>query len=178
MTIYNYEMKFMVIELIETRLIPKNVFFTVGVGVHEDDLISFALALKNAGIKDFNLVRVNSAALKCGVIDKKRGLSGLKRGQIVYCVMAKMTSNEAGRTIYASIGVAIPDNTKLNGYFVEDHGYCEPNSMDAGKRAEATAAYLLESSCVKAAMRTNVVAKACVEKGKYTTVVAAAIFVM
>lgn len=170
----------MIIEKMEMRLVPRKVFFTKGVGVHEDAFISFELALKNAGIKDFNLVRVSSIIPpNCEVVDKRKGLLELRLGQIVYCVMAKMTSNNAGKTVYASIGAAIPVNTKLNGYFVEDHGYCEPDSVDVGKHAEETAVYLLETSFnAKAAIRTNVAVKASVEKGKYTTVVAAAVFVM
>ncbi len=173
-------MKFMITEKIKMGLVPRKVFFTKGVGVHEDAFLSFELALKDAGIKDFNLVRVSSIIPpNCKVIEKEKGLSELRQGQIVYCVMAKMTSNSAGKTVYASIGAAIPDNTKLNGYLVEDHGCCESDSMDTGKHAKDSAVYLLETSYdVMAAVKTNVAVKADVEEGKYTTVVAAAIFVM
>ena len=39
---------------------PKKVFFTKGVGVHKDKLNSFELALRNAEIAKYNLVRVSS----------------------------------------------------------------------------------------------------------------------
>jgi len=34
-------------------LLPKKVFFTKGVGRHEDALVSFELALRDAGIEKF-----------------------------------------------------------------------------------------------------------------------------
>jgi len=41
-------------------LVPTRVFFTKGVGSHRDELRSFELALKDAGIEKLNLVHVSS----------------------------------------------------------------------------------------------------------------------
>ena len=41
-------------------MVPKKVFFTKGVGKHKDELQSFELALRNAGIEKSNLVKVSS----------------------------------------------------------------------------------------------------------------------
>ena len=41
-------------------LIPKQIFFTKGKGVHKDKLASFELALRKAGIEKCNLVYVSS----------------------------------------------------------------------------------------------------------------------
>ena len=38
--------------------IPKGTFLTKGVGRHREKLTSFELALRSAGIAEFNLVRV------------------------------------------------------------------------------------------------------------------------
>ena len=43
-------------------LIPKRVFFTSGVGVADDSLLSFEYALRDAKIEKFNLVSVSSIA--------------------------------------------------------------------------------------------------------------------
>ncbi len=160
-------------------LVPQKIFFTSGVGVHEDALVSFELALRDAGIEKFNLVPVSSIYPPgCEIVDKAEGLKELYPGQIVFCVMARITTNEAGKTAYASIGVAIPEDSSLNGYLTEYHGYCDPEE-DVGKYAEDMAAYMLETAFeTKVARKFNVTRKAVVEEGKYTTVVAAAVFVM
>ncbi len=158
-------------------LLPRKVFFTKGVGRHEDPLVSFELALRDARIEKFNLVPVSSVyPPNCIEVSREEGLKELKPGQIVFCVMAKFTSNEVGKTIYASIGVAIPENKNLNGYITEYMGYCDEKE-DVGKYAEENAKYMLETAFnVKAAKVFNVTAKAKVEN--YTTVVAAAIFII
>ena len=42
------------------NLVPKEMFFTKGVGKHREKLTSFELALRSAGIAACNLVRVSS----------------------------------------------------------------------------------------------------------------------
>jgi len=41
-------------------MVPKYVFFTKGVGCSKEELASFELALRDAGIERFNLVTVSS----------------------------------------------------------------------------------------------------------------------
>ncbi len=159
--------------------VPKMVFFTTGVGSHEDPLVSFELALRDAGIEKFNLVYVSSIFPPgCRIVDREEGVKMLSPGQIVYCVMAKMTSNEAGKTIYASIGVAIPDRNDLNGYLTEYYGYCNDDD-DVGRYAEEKAEYMLKTAFgINPAKKFNVTRKAKVESGKHTTVVATAVFIL
>lgn len=76
-----------------TKLIPRKVFFTTGVGKHEDALVSFELALRDARIEKFNLVTVSSIfPPSCEIIGIEDGLRELFPGQIVFCVMSRMTS--------------------------------------------------------------------------------------
>jgi len=161
------------------KLIPRKVFLTSGVGHHEDALVSFELALRDAGIEKYNLVYVSSIYPPgCELITKEEGLKYLQPGQVVFCVMAKMTSNDAGKTIYASIGVAIPENKELNGYLTEYYGYCDEKE-DVGKYAEDKAAYMLETAFGVKPMKTlNITRKAKVRNGMYTTVVATAVFIL
>src|SRR3989338_10734447 len=42
------------------KMIPGKIFFTKGVGIHKDKLVSFELALRKAGIEKCNLVNVSS----------------------------------------------------------------------------------------------------------------------
>ncbi len=158
-------------------LLPKKVFFTKGVGKHEDALISFELALRDAGIEKFNLVPVSSIYPPgCIEVSKEEGLKELKPGQIVFTVMSKFTSNEEGKIIYASIGVAIPENQRLNGYVTEYMGYCRED-QDVGRYSEENAKYMLETAFgIKPTRTFNVTIKSKVEK--FTTVIAAAVFIL
>jgi arginine decarboxylase len=47
----------------------------------------------------------------------------LAPGQITFCVMARMDTNEPNRLISASIGLAIPADSENYGYLSEHHGY-------------------------------------------------------
>ncbi|RLI81378.1 MAG: arginine decarboxylase, pyruvoyl-dependent [Archaeoglobales archaeon] len=156
-------------------MLPRKVFFTKGVGMHEDPLISFELALRDAGIEKFNIVPVSSVyPPNCIEVGREEGLSELKPGQIVFCVMARFTSNEEGRVIYASLGVAIPRDSNSNGYLTEYMGYCDEGE-DVGRYAEEKARYMLETLGVNVSRTFNITVKSKVEG--YTTVLAAAVFI-
>lgn len=160
------------------KLVPRKVFFTSGVGVHKDALVSFELALRNAGIEKFNLVTVSSIYPPgCEIVQIEEGLNELYPGQVVFCVMSRMTSNEAGKKIFASVGAAIPSETILHGYLTEYHGYLSNENEDPGKHSEESAAYMLRTAFgIEPAKTFNVTRIA--EVRDYTTVIAAAVFVM
>ena len=158
--------------------VPRKVFFAVGKASHEDPLISFELALRDAGIEKFNLVQVTSVLpFGCEVIDKSSGLKELTPGQIVFCVMARKTSNEAGKKIYATIGVAMPNKPSQNGYLTEYYGYYTDENVE--EYAEHAATLMFESAFGEKPLKSfSVSSKAVVEKNKHTTVVAAAILLL
>ncbi|WP_456369325.1 pyruvoyl-dependent arginine decarboxylase [Geoglobus sp.] len=156
-------------------LVPKKVFFTSGVGRHEDALVSFELALRDAGIERFNLVTVSSIfPPQCEVVGIEDGLKELYPGQIVFCVMSRETSDREGEKIYASVGVAIPSDPSLHGYLTEYHGVYTGD--DVGRKAEESAAFMLETAFgIKPAKTFNITRV--VEVRETTTVVSAAVFV-
>lgn len=157
-------------------LTPKQIFFTSGTGRHEDPLVSFELALRDAGIHKFNLVPVSSIFPPgCDIVNLEGGLNRLNPGQILFCVMARKTSNEEGKKVFASVGTAIPEDDALHGYISEYSGYC--NGEDAGKYSEEMAAEMLETAYgIKPARTFNLTEKA--EVRDNTTVVAAAVLVL
>lgn len=106
-----------------TPMVPREVFFTKGVGKHKNRLQSFELALRQAGIEKGNLVRVSSIfPPACKIVPRSRGLARLQPGQITFCVLAEASTNEPSRLVGAGIGLAVPaDGT--NGYISEHHGY-------------------------------------------------------
>lgn len=128
------------------RLVPRKMFLTRGVGVHREKLTSFEMALREAGIAHFNLVRVSSIfPPHCKIIDKKEGLALLQAGEIVFAVLAEMSTNEPGRRIAASIGVARPTDHDKYGYLSEHHTYGQTEA-EAGDYAEDLAATMLATT--------------------------------
>ncbi len=104
-------------------LMPKEMFFTKGVGKHVHRLQSFEVALRDAGIEKQNLVRVSSIyPTSCRIIPTKEGIAKLKPGAITFVVLAEASTDEPNRLICAGVGLAIPKNHAY-GYISEHHGY-------------------------------------------------------
>lgn len=126
-------------------MIPTKVFFTKGVGRHKDRLISFELALRDAGVAQCNLVGVSSIyPAGCKRIPKDEGLKLLSPGQITFCVMARNESNEPHRLLASSVGCALPTDPGHFGYLSEHHSFGE-SADKAGEYAEDLAATMLAS---------------------------------
>ncbi len=129
-----------------TKMVPRKVFFTKGVGIHKDKLASFELALRKAGIEKCNLVMVSSILPpNCEIVSKDLGAEMLKPGQITFCVMARSETNEPNRLISAAIGLAVPKDRDNYGYLSEHHAYGETDSK-AGEYAEDLAATMLSTT--------------------------------
>ena len=121
-------------------LVPAKVFLTKGVGRHRYQLKSFEEALRQAGVAQQNLVQVSSILPpKCKI---ENGLKSLVPGQISYCVMARSDTNEHGRLIASSIGIAVPKDRNKWGYISEVHGH-GMNKPEAADMAEDLAADML-----------------------------------
>jgi len=182
----------------QTNITPREIFFTKGAGTHRDELRSFELALRDAGIEKQNLVPVSSILPpECRIISKAQGLKSLYAGQITFTVMSKCASNEPRRLIAASIGCAVPADRKGYGYLSEFHAY-GMTERQAGDHAEDMAAAMLASTLGiefdentswdekkeiyrisnKIYKTTEITQSAIVTKHGYTTVLAAAVFLL
>jgi len=181
------------------KMVPKKLFFTRGAGVHKDKLGSFELALRSAGIEKCNIVYVSSILPpECKIISKDAGLKLLKPGQITFCVMAKNQTNEPNRLISSAIGVAVPKDRNNYGYLSEHHSYGE-SAKKSGDYAEDLAATMLATTLgiefdsdlawderkqvYKASghiFKTRHICKSSEgnKDGLWTTVIAAAVFIM
>ena len=105
-------------------ILPKKIFLTKGVGVHKEKLSSFELALRDAGIAPYNIVRVSSIYPPyCKLISKEAGLKYLTPGQILFTVIAEAYTNEPNRLIASSVGMAFPKREDHYGYLSEAHTY-------------------------------------------------------
>ncbi|MCX7855335.1 MAG: arginine decarboxylase, pyruvoyl-dependent [Anaerolineae bacterium] len=128
------------------RLIPRKMFFTRGIGVHKQQLTSFEMALREAGIAHFNLVRVSSIFPPfCQVISREEGLALLQPGEIVFVVLAEMSTNEPGRRIAAAVGMARPADPTKYGYLSEHHAFGQ-TEQEAADYAEDLAATMLATT--------------------------------
>lgn len=184
--------------LLMENLIPARMFFTKGVGRHREQLQSFEMALRDAGIAEYNLVHVSSIfPPNCKRVTKEEGKKFLAPGQVIFCVMARNATNEPNRLAVASIGLAQPADPSQYGYLSEHHSYGETEEK-AGEYAEDLAATMLATtlglefdsnaawdereqvykSSGKIIRTTNVTQSAEGHKdGLWTTVVAAAVLV-
>ncbi len=127
-------------------MIPTTAFVTKGVGKHREKLSSFELALRNAGIARFNLVKVSSIfPPSCQLVNREKGLEMLSPGQVVFVVMSENSTNEPSRLIAASTGIAIPKDKNRYGYISEHHSYGQKETV-AGEYAEDLAAYMLATT--------------------------------
>jgi arginine decarboxylase len=123
--------------------VPTYVFLTKGVGRHKFQLKSFEVALRQAGVAQQNLVQVSSILPpNCKIISREKGVKKLVPGAISFCVLARADTNEHGRLVASSVGVAIPKDGNKWGYLSEIHGH-GMNSQKAGDMAEDLAASML-----------------------------------
>ncbi len=181
------------------NLVPNKVFFTKGVGRHNEFLESFELALRDAGIEKCNIVTVSSIMPPgCKIIPKSEGLALLKAGQIAFCVMSRTSTNEPNRLLAASIGCAVPADPTQYGYLSEHHSFGQTEEK-AGDYAEDVAACMLATTLGvdygqstsyderkeiwkisdKIVKTTNIVQSAIVDKsGMWTTVIAVAVLLL
>lgn len=164
-------------------VVPAKVFFTRGRGIHRDRLVSFEMALRNAGIAPFNLVYVSSIMPPdADIVSREKGLTYLKPGEIVYCVMAKNASNEPNQTIAAAIGLAVPKiHDRQHGYLSEHHCFGiseEACGAYAEELAKTMLATIMEKEGGDIVKTSNISITAETDKnGNWTTVIAAAVFV-
>jgi len=178
--------------------VPKKIFFTKGVGAHKEELHSFELALRDAGIEKCNLVQVSSIFPPgCKVISRAQGVKELLPGAITYCVMSRCCSCEPRRLIAASIGCAIPADRNTYGYISEHHAF-GLTEKQAGDHAEDLAAAMLASTLGidfnvdeswdekkeifkisgKIVGTRNITQSSVLKNRGYTTVIAAAVFIL
>jgi arginine decarboxylase len=171
-------------------VIPKQLFLTKGTGVHKEKLISLELSLRDAGIAQFNLVKVTSIFPPgCAITTKEKGLENLSPGEIVFCVLSENSTNEPDRLIAASIGLAAPEDEGKYGYLLEHQSFDE-KTEGAGDYAELLATEMVATTFSEAdwdenkdrregiadTMNVTQIATSA-GNGLWTTVVAVAVFI-
>ena len=178
--------------------VPSKVFFTKGVGVHKEKLVSFEMALRDAHVSPFNLVTVSSIMPpNARIVPREEGLVGLHAGEIVFCVMARAETNVEGESVAASVGLAVPPFEQGHHGFLSEHHAAGMTGEECGIHAEDLAATMLGSlmnididpkaawdereqaylASGKIIKTSNISSSAVCENGLWTTVVSLAVFV-
>lgn len=130
-------------------ILPEKIFLTKGKGHHKEKLASFELALRDARIAPFNLVKISSIfPPHCKLISCEEGQPLLAHGQILFLVMSECATNEPQRLISSSIGLARPNDPSHYGYLAEHHAFGQ-EEHEAGQHAEDLAAYMLATTLGK-----------------------------
>jgi len=130
----------------QSLFVPRQMFLTKGVGQHREKLGSFEVALRKAGIAQYNIVTVSSIfPPRCKIISREAGLARLCAGQILFTVMSRAATDEPHRLISASIGLARPKDPDDFGYLSEHHAY-GLSEEQSGDYAEDLAAGMLASA--------------------------------
>ncbi len=180
-------------------MVPRQVFFTKGVGKHRQNLQSFEAALREAGIAQFNLVKVSSIFPPgCAIIRRRSGLAKMNPGQIAFCVLAEARTNEPNRLVSAGIGLAVPAKGDRFGYISEHHGFGMTERKTADLVEDMAASMLAETLGIEfdpdtaydsrreiyrmsgqiVTTRATVQSAEGVKNGLWTTVVAEAMFIL
>jgi arginine decarboxylase len=165
-------------------------------GRHREKLTSFELALRDAGIAEYNIVKVSSIfPPHCVLIPRSRGSAMLQAGEILYCVLSCNSTNEQSRLIGCAIGIAIPKDRSKYGYISEHHDFGK-KQKPLGDYVEDLAASMLASTLGieidlnkawderkqefkiggRIVRTTNITKTALGKDGFWTTVVSAAVF--
>jgi arginine decarboxylase len=126
--------------------LPTSLFLTSGIGIHRDRLTSFELALRDADIEQQNLVSISSILPpRCRLVPREEGVATIRPGEITFSVLARAETNEPGRHVHASIGLARPADPDMYGYISEHHGY-GMTATESGEYSEDLAATMLAST--------------------------------
>ena len=106
-------------------MIPKEFFVTSGKAVSRvSELNAFDLALKEAGIAQYNIVEVSSVLPpNCKEVEPRT----MPVGSIIYAVMARM-DGKGGETISAGIAWTYEENGSY-GIVAEAHGYIDEKEI-------------------------------------------------
>lgn len=157
---------------------PTQIILTCGKGNALKQLVSFEMALRDAEVAGFNLVKVSSILPPNVIPTKNRDiLKTIRAGSIIYCVLSQCQSNENSRLISSAIGVAINKDKNGYGYISEHHSYGLKEN-ECGKEAEDIAKEMLQTIQNNNDFDTTHISKdSIVENNEWTTVVSLAILI-
>lgn len=119
-----------------TDLYLKHFCITSGRGNSAYKLVAFDEALRNAGLADYNLVKISS------ILPKKCNRADVEelpqKGSPLLTAYGSITCNENGVRVASAVSVAIPEDPNEVGVIMEYSGYC--SAEYAGQQVRLMAA--------------------------------------
>ena len=150
---------------------PKSFFISSGLGYSEHQLVAFDNALCNAGLANYNLLKVSSI-LPAGA--KKANKVAVRKGSPLLTAYAHIESNSPGEHIATAVGVAIPCSSDDVGVIMEYSGYCTATDAEDHIKAMCKEAMSNHGIPYKEIMVSSI--EAVVENSNYTSLVSAIAF--
>jgi arginine decarboxylase len=100
--------------------VPRRVFFTSGVGRHEQERVATQHAMAAAGVPRVNLVKISSViAPRCQIISRQQGIRLLRSGSIVFAVIAQGMTKEPHQRVTPAIAWSKPEDENETGFIAE-----------------------------------------------------------
>ena len=112
-------------------------FLAAGTGNGNTSLTSFDAALIQAGIGDYNLVKVSSILPRNAV---SMETIEIDKGQLLHVAYASITSKEEDAIISAAVAIGIPKDRSHTGVIMEYSGRC------SRKEAEVTVVSMVDEA--------------------------------
>ena len=101
---------------------PKKYFITSGIGRSQYQLVAFDNALLDAGIADYNLVKISSIfPINC---QQAKVCDFPPKGSPLLTAYATISSNKKGERIATAVCAAIPEDPDIVGVIMEYSGFC------------------------------------------------------
>lgn len=146
----------------------KNYMVSSGYGVGQHQLVSFDKALINAGISNYNIVRVSSI-LPAGC--KVAETIPLKNGSMLLVAYGSISSNEIGKRIASAISVAIPQVLTDVGVIMEYSDFCTAQQAEETVYEMAQIAMENHGTKIKDIICSSM--EKVIENNEFTTVISA-----
>lgn len=145
---------------------PKHFYISSGVGKASSELVAFDNALIDAGISNYNLLRVSSI-LPIGCIRESAVLA--KEGSLIPTAFGTKTSDIPGNVIASAIAVGIPRDEKRVGVIMEYSGNC--TAAEAEDRVRGMAAEAMNNHTIECLEILSSSIEAIVDGDGYTAVI-------
>lgn len=147
---------------------PTHYTISSGYGTNKFQLVSFDNALIDAGISNYNLVRVSSILpAECRKVDTVN----LKYGSILHTAYGAYSSNILGETIASAVSIAIPQKQTDIGIIMEYSGACSRKEAQEIVEAMAEESMGNHSIIIKSIICSSI--QRTILNNDYTTVISA-----
>lgn len=142
----------------------QNYYVNAGHGTGEEELNSFDDALLNAGVGNYNLVKVSSI-LPIGA--QRKNQVDIEKGNILHVAYASISSNSYNDIIAAAVAIGVPNNNTDVGVIMEYSGHCTKECAESKVISMVEKAMAIRKSSIKKIVSYST--QCCIKDGWYHT---------